>query len=110
MTEATFMFKNDYLSKDDILGTSNYLDANGNITEGVNILLREVEIGGMKLYNVKASVVNNMKAPLLLGQSAILTVQLFSLLPFDWLRVTNSARSFSFKGFVLPKFRLRFNW
>ncbi len=71
MTEASFMLKNDYLSPDDILGKSNYLDANGNITEGVNIILREIEIGGLKLYNVKASVVTNLKAPLLLGQSAI---------------------------------------
>ena len=71
MTEASFMLKNDYLSKDDILGKSNYIDANGDITEGVNIILREVEIGGLKLYNVKSSVVTNLKAPLLLGQSAI---------------------------------------
>ncbi|RYZ28176.1 MAG: hypothetical protein EOO10_10400 [Chitinophagaceae bacterium] len=71
MTEATFMLKNDYLKADDIVGKSNYLDANGNITVGVNIVLREIEIGGLKLTNVKASVVNNMKAPLLLGQSAI---------------------------------------
>ena len=71
MTEASFMLKNDYLNKDDILGTSNYLDANGNISVGVNINLREIEIGGLILYNVRASVVSNMKAPLLLGQSAI---------------------------------------
>lgn len=71
MTEATFMLKNDYLSPDDILGKSNYRDANGNITEGVNINLRELEIGGLKLYDVKASVVSNLKAPLLLGQTAI---------------------------------------
>jgi clan AA aspartic protease (TIGR02281 family) len=71
MTEATFMLKNDYLSEDDIVGKSNYLDANGNINVGVKIILREIEIGGLKLYNVKASVINNMKAPLLLGQSAI---------------------------------------
>jgi clan AA aspartic protease (TIGR02281 family) len=71
MTEATFMLKNDYLSKDDIVGKANYLDANGNISAGVRIILREIEIGGLRLTNVKASVVNNMKAPLLLGQSAI---------------------------------------
>ena len=71
MTEATFMLKNDYLSPDDIIGKSNYRDANGNISEGVNINLRELEIGGLKLYNVKASVVTNIKAPLLLGQTAI---------------------------------------
>jgi tetratricopeptide (TPR) repeat protein len=71
MTEATFMLKNDYLSENDILGKSKYQDANGNISEGVNIVLKEIEIGGLKLYNVKASVVTNIKAPLLLGQTAI---------------------------------------
>ena len=57
MTEASFMLKNDYLSKEEIIGKSNYLDANGNIAEGVNIILKEIEIGGLKLFNVKASVV-----------------------------------------------------
>jgi uncharacterized protein (TIGR02145 family) len=71
LTEATFMLKNGYLSKNDILGTSNYSDANGDISEGININLREIEIQGLKLYNVKAAIVKNMDAPLLLGQTAI---------------------------------------
>jgi clan AA aspartic protease (TIGR02281 family) len=71
MTEATFMLKNDYLSESDIVGSQNYLDANGNISQGINIILKEVEIAGLKLYNVKASIVRNLQAPLLLGQSAI---------------------------------------
>ncbi len=68
LTEANFMFKNGYLSKNDITGVSNYSDANGDITEGINIILREIEIQGLKLYNVEASIVKNMVAPLLLGQ------------------------------------------
>jgi clan AA aspartic protease (TIGR02281 family) len=71
MTEATFMLKNDYLSVSDIIGSNKFLDASGNISEGVVINLKEIEIGGVKLYNVRASVVKNNKAPLLLGQSAI---------------------------------------
>ena len=71
LTEASFMLKNDYLSLDDIIGTSNYLDANGDINLGVDVILRELEIGGLKLTDVKAKVVNNIKAPLLLGQTAI---------------------------------------
>ena len=71
MTEATFMLKNDYLSVSDIIGSQDYLDANGNISQGINIILKEVEIAGLKLYNVKASIVRNLQAPLLLGQSAI---------------------------------------
>ena len=71
MTEATFMLKNGYLSESDILGTNKFLDASGKISEGVIINLKEIEIAGLKLYNVKASIVKNNKAPLLLGQSAI---------------------------------------
>ena len=71
LTEASFMLKNGYLDTNDIIGTSNYLDANGNISEGVIINLKEIEIAGLKLSNVKATIIKNIKAPLLLGQSAI---------------------------------------
>ena len=69
--EANFMLKNGYLKRDDFVGTSRYVDANGDISEGTIINLREVEFGGLKLSNVKASVVSNQKAPLLLGQSVL---------------------------------------
>lgn len=71
MTEATFMFKNGYLNKDDIIGSNNYLDANGNINEGIIVNIRVIEIGGVQLRNVKATIIKNNKAPLLLGQTAI---------------------------------------
>ena len=71
MTEASFMFKNGYLDKSDIVGSSHFMDANGNVNEGVLINLKEIEIGTITLYNVRATVIKNNKAPLLLGQSAI---------------------------------------
>ena len=71
LVEALFMLKNDYLKKEDIVGTANYSDAKGEISEGYIVNLREIEIAGLKLTNVKASIVKNMDAPLLLGQSAI---------------------------------------
>ncbi|RYZ20130.1 MAG: DUF1573 domain-containing protein, partial [Chitinophagaceae bacterium] len=71
LTEATFMMKNGYLGRNDILGKANYTDATGSISEGFIINLREIEIAGLKLYNVRASVVTSLNAPLLLGQSAI---------------------------------------
>src|SRR5438552_16648623 len=46
LTEASFMLKNGYLDSNDILGTSNYLDANGNLSEGIIINLKEIEIAG----------------------------------------------------------------
>lgn len=65
------MMKNGYLTKDDVVGSSYYLDANGNVSEGTVINLRKVSFGGYELTNVKASVVGNLKAPLLLGQTVL---------------------------------------
>lgn len=70
-TEAAFLYKHGKISEEDFLGTSNFIDANGDISEGVVINLKTVQIGSRTLYNVEASVVSNMSAPLLLGQSAM---------------------------------------
>ena len=69
--EANFMMKNDYLSSKDISGTQYYGTATGDVSEGTVVVLREVNFGGVTLQNVKASVVKNQKAPLLLGQSVL---------------------------------------
>lgn len=69
--EANFMLKNGYLSEKDIKGKKYYQTANGQISEGTTITLREVKIGDAVLRNVDASVVNSQRAPLLLGQSAM---------------------------------------
>ncbi len=71
LTEALFMFKNGYLNKDDIIGKEYYSIANGDITEGTTINIKKLEFGNFTLYNVKASISNELKAPLLLGQSAL---------------------------------------
>jgi len=69
--EATFMMKNGYLNKKDVIGKEYFSDAVGNVNVGTVINLRKVDFGGMELTNVKASVVQNQKAPLLLGQSVL---------------------------------------
>ena len=69
--EATFMAKNDYLSSSDIIGKQNYQTADGNITEGTVVNLKDVNFGSLHLNNIKASVVRNQAAPLLLGQSVL---------------------------------------
>ena len=69
--EADFMLKNDYLSKDDIKGKKYYQVADGGISEGTVITLKEVKIGDAVLHNVDASVVKSQKAPLLLGESVL---------------------------------------
>lgn len=71
IVEATFMMKNGYLSKDDVVGNTYYLDANGNVSEGTKLILRKVTFGNDVLTNVQASVVRNQRAPLLLGQSVL---------------------------------------
>ena len=69
--EANFMFKNGYLAEKDIKGKRYYQIANGQLSEGTVITLREVKIGDAILHNVDASVVKSQKAPLLFGQSAM---------------------------------------
>jgi len=70
-TEANFLYKQGNLTDDDIKGTANFSDANGDISEGTIIVLETVRIGDRVLKNVTASVVHNLNAPLLFGQSAL---------------------------------------
>ena len=71
MVEATFMMKNGYLTGKDVIGNQRYMDANGDVSVGTVINLKDVNFGGQSLTNVRASVVRNQKAPLLLGQSVL---------------------------------------
>ena len=70
-TEARFLYKQGTLTEEDVLGTQSYQIADGSISEGTIINLRTVQIGGETLTNIKASVIHNRLAPLLLGQSAL---------------------------------------
>lgn len=69
--EATFMVKNGYLSASDVIGKQQFLTASGEVSEGTVINLREVKFGTLHLDNIRASVVRNQAAPLLLGQSVL---------------------------------------
>jgi aspartyl protease family protein len=71
LTEAIFLYKQGTLTNDDFLGTQQYQIADGSISEGTIINLKTVKIGNRTLTNVQASVVHNMQAPLLFGQSAL---------------------------------------
>lgn len=70
-TEASFLFKQGKLTRDDVIGKANFIDANGDISEGTIINLQTVQIGDKELKDIRASVVHNLKAPLLFGQSAL---------------------------------------
>lgn len=70
-SEAIFMLKNGYLTVNDIVGSQQFQTASGAILEGTKILIKKIEIGGLTLHNVEASVVHSNNAPLLLGQSVL---------------------------------------
>ena len=69
--EATFMMKNGYLSRKDVVGKQHFMTADGSVSEGTILNLRNVNFGGVNLDNIQASVVKNQRAPLLLGQSVM---------------------------------------
>jgi len=69
--EATVLYRQGTLKEEDILNVEYFQDATGRISEGTTINLREVRIGDMVLENVQALVVDNVNAPMLLGQSVL---------------------------------------
>ena len=79
LSEAVFMIKNGYMKEEDLIGTEYYRIANGDVAEGTKIIISKLEIGEKILYNVQASIVHTLSAPLLLGQSAIERLGKFSI-------------------------------
>lgn len=69
--EATVMLRQGQITEDDILGQQQFQDATGGVSVGTIVLLRTVQIGDITLENVEANVVDNLQAPLLLGQTAL---------------------------------------
>jgi aspartyl protease family protein len=67
--EAVFLFKQGTLEKSDILNKELFQDATGKISQGTKINLKSVKVGNKIIKNVEALVVENEKAPLLLGQT-----------------------------------------
>ena len=68
---ANFLYDNDYISKEDILGSGKTQTADGTIHNNVIISIKDIEISGLHLKDVKAIVLSSQNAPLLLGQTAI---------------------------------------
>lgn len=69
--EAIVLLKQGKLKEEDIIGEAYYKIADGTIAEGTVINLRTVQIANKVLHDVQATVVDNIEAPLLLGQSAL---------------------------------------
>lgn len=70
-TMAQFLLDGEYLSVSDIKGVGQSVVADGTIVNHAIIILRDIEIGGLHLKNIKATVLESQNAPLLLGQTAI---------------------------------------
>ncbi len=72
LAEAQYLYEKGNLSDNDIIDTQHFQTADGNISTGLRIILRNVSIGDeINLTNVEAVVVQNQQAPLLLGQSVM---------------------------------------
>jgi len=69
--EATVLYRQGTLQRDDILDIQYFQDATGRVSAGTRINLRTVKIGDRILRNIEAIVIDNSEAPLLLGQSAL---------------------------------------
>ncbi len=95
LVEALFMLKNGYLAEEDLIGTEYYRIANGEIEEGTSITLKSIEIGNLKLDNVKASIVHSLSAPLLLGQTALTKL---GTIEFDYAQSTLTIKGGSPNG------------
>jgi len=71
LTELGFLAKQGAVTQEDVIRVQNFVDANGDVSEGLVINLKTVQIADRILHDVEASVVDNDIAPLLLGQSAL---------------------------------------
>ena len=80
LTEAIFLEKQGKLTEDDFLGSTNIQTANGEVSEGMVVNLKEVELAeGLVATDVTAIIVGNLDAPLLLGNSALKDIGSFEI-------------------------------
>ena len=59
------------LSDNDVAGKTNSRIADGSVSQVLVVNIKDVEIGGLHLKNVRATIKEQQNAPLLFGQSAI---------------------------------------
>lgn len=71
VVEARFMLKNGYLSKSDFSSKEYFEMADGDIVEGTKVIIKTIDIGGIILRNVKATVLHAYDGPVCMGQTAL---------------------------------------
>jgi len=101
LAEALYMMKNGYLDSEDILGREYFTDATGEISAGTKIILRKLDFAGLTLYNVEATIVHELDAPLLLGQSAMIKLGKFQIDPNSGILVimNGTNESYNYKSY-----------
>ena len=68
---AEYLLENEFISIDDFIGVGRSVVADGSTIDNVKLVIKDIEIGGLHLYNVETVVIASQSAPLLLGLSAI---------------------------------------
>lgn len=68
---AIYLLDNDLISSQDFRGNAKTTTADGSISDNMVINLKDIEIDGIHLRDVLATVSYSLNAPLLLGQTAI---------------------------------------
>lgn len=68
---ADRLISSNKITKDDFIGYKNFVDASGNTTKSKMVNIKDLEIGGLHVHNVEASINPGLNAPMLLGQSVI---------------------------------------
>ena len=103
IVEALFLFKQGKLKEEDIIGSSFSQIADGSVAENTVIILKVIELEGLKLTNVRALISHNNKAPLLFGQSAIQKLGKFEL-DGNKLTISNGdTKVFNFNEIYIPQ-------
>lgn len=102
LSMADYLYDNDYITKDDIIGIGSSTVADGSIVDHIKINIRDIEIQGIHIKNVEAVVIDGQNAPLLLGQSAIKKLGKYSI-SGNKLIISNSNSSSQTKAPLLSK-------
>ncbi len=68
---ALTLIRTGTVKNEDFIGTETYKFADGSTAKSKVFLIKEIQIGDKKVFNIKTSISNSLTAPLLLGQSVL---------------------------------------
>ena len=67
--ELNKLIRNEVISEDDVTGTQDFTDANGDVTSAITVNLKKIAIGNSIERNVEAAIISGHDVDCLLGQS-----------------------------------------